>query len=324
MSCSTFQTSSNEMDSDLFYTSQPIFVNLGRRLSNTRNKQYFGRMSGIPTWLNVILSVCSAVLGVYAGLKAHRREPISEASKVLKHSPHLWIVLIAPVALLIFHTLFHLNPNLEWLLPYTVSYYYGPFAWGLVICCFTYFAGFGGAVFLTSMHPHRWLLGVAIAMMFAALQQSHLQASQRQPAYSRANAVLPGGYVIQSNRSTCVAAAAATLLNHMGAPRTEAEMIRLLGTDAEGTLPSQLVIAMRRLGYSDRTIKVDRDGADDLQAPAVVFVENNIHALTLISVNEELVHVWDPNNRHLTYRRNELRNAFAGAHIIDFTRKNND
>ena len=169
-------------------------------------------MNGIPIWLNVVLSLVSVALGVYFGLRAHRREPISEASKVLKHSPHLWFVLVAPLALIIFHTVFHYNPDLEWFLPYPVQYYYGPFAWGLVIGAFTYFAGFGGAVFLTSNHPRRWLLGAAMVTLFVALQQSHLNANQHRPVESRVNAVLRGGFVVQSNGSTCVAAAAATLL----------------------------------------------------------------------------------------------------------------
>ncbi|GEM_PF-2426155 len=278
-------------------------------------------MSGIPIWFNILVSALAAGLGVAFGVHAHRREPVLAASRVLTHSPHLWFVLIAPLLLVIFHATFHFFPELEWSLPYAAQYYYGPFSWCLIIACFTYFAGFGAAVFLTSKHPGRWQLGFVMALLFGLLQEYHLRATDTVPVVPGTPVVEPGGFVRQSTRSTCVAAAAATALNLMGDPRDEAQMIRLLGTDRDGTTPSQLVMAMRRLGYRERTIDVARDGLDDLRAPSVIFLTNNIHALTLVNMDREGALIWDPDRGRHFYKWELLSRALTGSRIIDFTKK---
>jgi hypothetical protein len=277
-------------------------------------------MSGIPFWLNILISALAAVLGIFVGIRAHRREPISNASKVLNHSPHLWFVLVSPLLLLVFHATFHFNPELEWSLPYAAQYYYGPFSWSVIIACFTYFCGFGSAVFVTSNHPKRWHLSASMVMLFVLLQQYHVRATAIIPAVPREMRVEQGGFVRQSTRSTCVAAAAATALNLMGDPRDEAEMIRLLGTDYEGTSPSQLVMAMRRLGYRQHTVDVDREGLDGLKAPAVIFLKDNIHAMTLVKTGRDGALIWDPDRGKFGYDWARLRVVLAGAHVIHFFR----
>jgi len=286
-------------------------------------------MSGLPLLYNVLLSLCAALLGIGVGRWAHRREPISDASHVLKHSPHLWLVLVLPVLLLAYHLAFVARPDWEWRLPYPVQYYYAPVAWGLLMGGFTYFAGFGGAVFLETRHPKRMQLGAAMLVLLGAMQMFHHQSVTRIKPEIRGGVTTAEGYTYQTSAATCVPAATATLLAMLGEPRSEAELVELLGTDIRGTYPSQLVLAMRRLGFQETTVSIDRDGLAAVRPPAVVFLRHGSHSVTLLRFDQESATIWNPEppqpggppGGRVVIDRTAFGRYFAGAHAISFQRR---
>jgi len=286
-------------------------------------------MAGLPIFWNLALCLAAAAMGIGMGWRAHRREPVLEGTHLLRHSPHLWAIVLLPLALLVFHVTFVLRPRWEWLLPYAVQYYYAPAAWGLLLGCFTYFAGFGGIVFRQGLHPRRHLLATTMLFLFLALQQFHGQVVRHIPPAVRDAAVTPEGFTYQTSPETCVPAAAATLLASLGDPRSEAELVELLGTDVNGTLPSQLVMAMRRLGYRESTYSIDRDGLEGLPVPAILFLRDNAHSVTLLRLDERRAVIWNPAppspggppGGRLIIDRSAFTRYFAGAHAISFERR---
>lgn len=270
--------------------------------------------------MNILLCVIAAIAGVTVGRRAHRREPILDASHVLKHSPHLWTVLLLPVALMAFHIAFDVNPDWEWRLPYEVQYFYGPAAWGVLLGCFTYFAGFGGAVFLITRHPRRLLLGAFMGLLFVLVQHLHQQATERVKPALGPPVVNRLGLVRQSTKATCVPAAAASLLAVLGDPRSERELVELFDTSVEGTAPSQIVMAMRRLGYRERTYNIDRDGLAEIGTPALIFLAKNTHAVTLLGHDDRVIAIWDPATGFIRAPATLLRARLAGGHALEFHR----
>jgi predicted double-glycine peptidase len=232
----------------------------------------------------------------------------------------LWLVLALPVALLVYHFAFVVRPDWEWRLPYSVQYYYGPVAWGVLLGCFVYFAGFGGAVFVETRHPQRWKLGVAMLLLTIAVQQFHWRTTTRVVPATREPVVTFEGLVFQTSAETCVPAAAASLLAALGDRRTEAELVERMGTDMDGTLPSQMVMAMRRLGYRERTVSADRDGLGRIAVPAVVFLKDNRHAVTLLRHDQRGAWIWDPGRGRLVLSRERFRHFMEGAHAVHFAR----
>ena len=277
-------------------------------------------MSGLPIWLNVLLCVLAAIAGVQIGRRAHRRQPISDASHVLNHTPHLWLILLLPVALMAFHIVFDLNPDWEWRLPYVVQYFYGPVAWGVLLGCFTYFAGFGGVVFLITRHPRSLVLGAFMGLLFIFVQHLHKQATARIPPTFGPPVVSPLGLVRQSTKATCVPAAAASLLAVLGDPRSERELAELFETSVDGTAPAQIVMAMRRLGYRERTFNIDRDGLAGVGSPAVIFLAKNTHAVTLLRHDEHVIEIWDPARGLIRAPTALLGARLAGGHALEFQR----
>jgi hypothetical protein len=286
-------------------------------------------MSGLPLLFNVVLSLGVAALGIWVGRRAHRREPISDASHVLKHSPHLWLMLVLPVLLLAYHLAFVARPDWEWRLPYPVQYYYAPVAWGLLIGCFTYFAGFGGAVFLETRHPQRRQLGAAMLLLLGAMQMFHHQSTTRIKPEVQGGVTTAEGYTYQTSAATCVPAATATLLAVLGERRSEAELVELLGTDIHGTYPSQLVMAMRRLGFQETTVSIDRAGLAAVPTPAVVFLRNGSHSVTLLRFDQDSATIWNPEppqpggppGGRLVIDRTAFGRYFAGAYAVSFQRR---
>jgi predicted double-glycine peptidase len=277
-------------------------------------------MPGLPVTLNVLLCLLTAGFGVWMGRRAHRREALSDATHVLRHSPHLGLVVGLPVGLLVYHLAFVIKPEWEWHLPYPVQYYYGPVAWGVLIGCFTYFAGFGGAVFLETRHPGRFQLGVVMVLLLLAMQLFHGRAATRVAPVVRAPKTTFEGFVFQTSPETCVPAAAASLLASLGDRRTEAELVELMGTDREGTLPAQLVMALRRMGFRETTFSIDRDGLASVAAPSVVFLRNNRHAITLLRHDHRGALIWDPGRGRVFVPADRFATFMAGAHAIAFSR----
>lgn len=277
-------------------------------------------MSGLPWSLNLLICLTAGALGFWVGTRAHRRQPVLDATHVLRHSPHLWLVVGLPLALLAYHLTFALKPEWEWHLPYPVQYYYGPVAWGVLIGCFTYFAGFGGAVFLETRHRHRFQLGGVMLLLLAGLQFGQVRAATRVPPTVRPPRTTSEGFVYQTSPATCVPAAAASLLASLGDRRTEAELVELMGTDRHGTLPAQLVMALRRLGLQETTFNVDSGGLRSVGVPSVVFLRNNVHAITLLRHDDRGALIWDPARGRVFVPADRVAQFLAGAHAIAFRR----
>jgi len=278
-------------------------------------------MTGLPWLLNLLLCLGAGATGFWVGTRAHRHKPMSDATHVLRHSPHLWFVVGLPLALLGYHLTFALQPAWEWRLPYPAQYYYGPVAWGVLIGCFTYFAGFGGAVFLETHHPRRVPLGAVMLLLLATMQLFHARTAWRVPPVVRLPKTTFEGFVYQTSPETCVPAAAASLLASLGERRTEGELVELMGTDRQGTLPAQMVMALRRLGFRETTRSVDREGLASVTAPAVVFLRHNAHAVTLLRHDDRGALIWDPARGRVVVPAARLARFLAGAHAITVTRR---
>lgn len=260
----------------------------------------------------------AGILGYLAGGRAHRREAFSDASHVFKHAPHLWLIAALPILLLAYHITFILKPAWEWSLPFAMQYYYAPAAWAILIGTFTYLAGFASSVFLATRHPRRFHLLAAMLLMCVAIEQFQWRSAEYRPPKMGAPRTSEDGFVFQTSPDTCVPAAAASLLDALGRHYSEADMVRRLGTETDGTLPSQLVMGMRRLGFRESTVDFDRDGVGAIKTPAVVFLRHNSHAVTLLRYDGKLGLIWDPIRGPVIMPNAGLHLYLRGAHALHF------
>ena len=88
----------------------------------------------------------------------------------------------------------------------------------------------------------------------------------------------------------------------------------------EAGVLSQMVMAMRRLGFRETTFSVDLDGLDGVSAPAVVFLKNNQHALTLLRYDQRGGLLWDPGRGRVFMPVGRFERFLAGAHVVSFAR----
>jgi ABC-type bacteriocin/lantibiotic exporter with double-glycine peptidase domain len=106
------------------------------------------------------------------------------------------------------------------------------------------------------------------------------------------------GIVLQSNSSTCAAAASANIARHFGIDATEARMVKLLHTTWAGTSPAQMVYGFRALGLDAKKVQYrDRDLAK-VNPPAILLVDVGIepdaHAVAYMGRKGDLFEIWDP------------------------------
>ena len=277
-------------------------------------------MIGLPVWLNVLLVVGLACLGVLEARRlAHRREGLDLAN-VTRRAPYLYGV--AGAVALLLGALFSLQyfPRLWWHLPLLLEYVFTCLVWGSVLALFSFLAGLSAAVAQISGHPERHKLVVASVLLVAAVQLAQWLYT-RPVAPELTHLITSEGIILQSSGVSCAAASAANMARHHGRKVTEKQMAALLGTTTlGGTSASQVVYGMARIGFSCRRVKVPATAASRLKLPAMIFVDHPLtgpesHAAALIKTTSGRVEVWDPLWGKRLWSSSELTRRWHGFAI---------
>lgn len=256
-------------------------------------------MVGLPIWLNVLLVVGLAGLGVLEARRLARRQPGLDLANVTHRAPYLYGV--ASAVVLFLAALFSLQyfPLLWWRLPLLLEYVFTCLTWGSVLALFSFLSGLSAAVAYLSDNHERHKLVVAGVLLIAAVQVAQWLHT-RPVAPELTHKITSEGIILQSSGVSCAAASAANIARHHGLQATEKQMARALGTTAlGGTSASQVVYGMADLGFSCRRVKVEGGDLTRLSLPAMIFVDHPLtgpesHAVVLMASSAKQAEVWDP------------------------------
>ena len=277
-------------------------------------------MVGLPLWLNVLLVVGLAGLGVLESRRLARRQPGLDLANVTRRAPYLHGVAAAVVLFL--GALFSLQyfPRLWWRLPLLLEYVFTCLTWGSVLALFSFLSGLAAAVAYISGHRERHKLVVAGVLLVASVQVAQWLYT-RPAAPGLSHKITSDGVILQSSGVSCAAASAANMARRHGLLATEQQMAVALGTTAlSGTSASQVVYGMASVGFDCQRIKVPDADATGLKLPAMLFIDHPMtgpesHAVALMVASASQAEVWDPLYGKRLFTPQELAKRWHGFAI---------
>ena len=201
------------------------------------------------------------------------------------------IVVIVPPFLLL-----RKYPEWYWYLPLSVQLHASGVVWALMLCCFFHIAGI--VITVASAMAARHLLPalLTIGVLSGATEYLVRQSPFLQPPTLR-DPLVRDGVVYQTSDATCAAAAVANIAGLFGQPRTEREMVELMGTTAFGTNIAQVYDGLRKIGLTGRAVRVSDRDFNALHAPAVLFVDYGSdalgHAVCYVGTKDGHAEIWN-------------------------------
>ncbi len=253
-------------------------------------------MNEVPIWLSLLAVAVASLLGFFYGKRLHARAFDLAARISVSDCP------LIPVALLLF-VVVHVgtstllgNPRIGWPLPVFIEYHLTAALWVLKVAFVTFGMSSVTVAGFLQGHGSRWTLLIFSAAAIVTVEG--LARYSARPNLEVMTVRESDGVVLQSNSSTCAAAASANIARHFGIDATEARMVAVLHTTWAGTSPAQMVYGFHALGlYATKVQHLDRDLAK-VNPPAVLLVdvgdEPDAHAVAYMGRKGDLFEIWDP------------------------------
>ncbi len=273
--------------------------------------------------LPAIIDMPVAALGLALGL-AHGRtlfhRGVRLASRNLPQQARLLVCVgLGFAALNVVYLPVKNTPAAAWFLPVAVEYYGDVVTWVVDLLVMGFLSGAACAVAVLERHLLRWALPVAVAALLGTAMFTYHTFKGGVPPELRAPRISADGVILQTNGSTCAAAACANIATVLGMPKTEKEMVALLETAEDGTSNAEVILGLRKLGF--RCVKrymYDRD-ASRLHVPAMLVVDlvgqSDGHAVAYMGQKDGKAEIWDPSGGKKWVSAGELRAFWRGRAI---------
>lgn len=254
-------------------------------------------MNELPLWLSAIAVAMASLLGYAYGKRLHARGFDIAARIRVADCPFIPIALLLFVAVHVGTSTVLGNPQIGWPLPVFVEYHLTTTLWMLKVAFVTF--GMISVTVAGFLQGHRSRWALLVFSIAAIVTVESLARHSARPNLGVIEARESDGVILQTNPSTCAAAAVANIARHYGIDATEATMVELLHTTWAGTSPAQMVYGFRALGLAARKVQyLDRDLAK-VNPPAVLLVDVNVepdaHAIVYMARKGDLFEIWDPN-----------------------------
>ena len=273
--------------------------------------------------LPVTTDVFAAALGLASGLTHGRtlfRRGVRLSSRDLPRQARLLTCIgLGFVLLNVVYLPVKDNPVTAWFLPVSVEYYGDVATWVVDLLVMAFLSGAAIAVAVLERHPLRWALPVGTVVLLGTAMFTYHAFKSGVPPELRGARRSADGVILQTNGSTCAAAACANISSFLGVPKTEKEMVALLGTADDGTSNAEVIHGMRNLGFRcvKRYIR-DRD-ASRLHVPAMLVVDlvgqPDGHAVAYMGQKDGKAEIWDPTGGKKWLGAEELRGLWRGRAI---------
>ncbi|MBI2432994.1 MAG: hypothetical protein HYV26_08995 [Candidatus Hydrogenedentes bacterium] len=272
-------------------------------------------MQFFPAFISLTLAFASAIAGAFYGRQL-RRVGIRPGNRLRLRDVPVIAALVAVLLGVVLPVLWIRNyPALFWHFPLSFQYYSGPLAWTFSVSffCFVFFA-----IAVMYAPPQSWqgkgllVFGICAAIFSEILIQ---ESPFLQPIRVEAVRVVDG-VVLQSTGATCAAAAAANIVRFYGEPKSEQEMIDLLGTTEFGTSTGQVFHGLSQSGFTCIRRTLEDGDFTQLHAPALLFVDFGSdplgHVVCFMGEREGKAEIWNPQGGKTWQTREQLAASWHG------------
>jgi predicted double-glycine peptidase len=274
-------------------------------------------MNEIPYWLSLLAALAAINIGYRYGQRLHRHGFDLSAKISVNECPLIPAALLLFVLLQVCASTLLRDPRLGWALPVTIEYHLTPAFWLLKVAFVAFAMSAIATVSLLQRHVLRW--GIVVFTLVVVVAVEGLNRWAALPHLGEIASGMRDGVIIQTNESTCAAAASANIARQFGIEATEADMVELLHTTWAGTSPAQIVYGFRRLGLeATKVYHADADLAK-VTAPAILLIdaggEPDAHAVAYMGRVGTLFDVWDPAHGRLALPLEAVHQRWRGRAI---------
>lgn len=247
--------------------------------------------------MNIILVAGCGIAGVWDARRVRRNHPQAELEAALRHAPYLYGLVVLLAFMFAAHALLEMRPDIAWDLPESLQLYYTAIVWGTILATFAFLFAFALSLAFATAHRERAKLAFAALLLILAVHVAQWQFT-RPIAGQLTDRISPDGIILQSSDMSCAAASGANIANELGFDTTEKAMARRFGTTAMGTSAAQVIHGFADIGITCTRTEIDECALDDLDAPAMLFVDHpaigpESHAVFLRQ-RDGRREVWDP------------------------------
>lgn len=208
---------------------------------------------------------------------------------------------------------------LYWFVPWEIDYYGQTGIWLINTTLIALF--FSVAVTISMLERHRLrfaLLSLTAFIVVAGPPAYHLYVRPVPPEL-HIERLSNDGVVLQSGGDSCAAAACANICRFYGMPRTEKEMVAILGTTHDGTSPAQVIYGMRSLGFHCVKRYSRKADLSAFHAPAVLFIDlvdqPEGHAVAYMGAKDGQFEIWDSQVGKVHWSPEEAKTRWHGRGI---------
>jgi len=255
-------------------------------------------MESVPNVIDIVAIAVGLTIGCVqgkslfrSGLRLSSRDPLRDARGFTLAG------LAFVVGNLVYLAIRH-YPPVEWFLPTVFTFYDVIGVWLVDLTLIAFFAGVTVVVAILEHHRFRWVILAVVAAGLVCGPPLYRFYVRPVPHVLGPSRVTKDGVVLQTTKTTCAAASCANITRFYGAPKTEAEMVDILGATTDGATLAQMIYGMEKLGF--RCVKRHIRNLDprQLHAPAILFVDcvggPEGHVMTYMGCDPYTLDIWDP------------------------------
>jgi hypothetical protein len=207
----------------------------------------------------------------------------------------------------------------EWYVPVTIDYFSVPVIWLADVFLMAFVFSAIAALGIVQRHRARWLVVALSLTVLPAAELQFQRSAWAVPPVLSTPRMTENGVLLQTSGSSCAAVACANIARQYGVPRTEAEMVALLGTTVSGTTPAQVIRGMETLGFSCAKHIARDHSIAKVEPPAVLFVAQGNdptgHAVSYMRRDGNRFEIWDPGGGSRQFDQAEIARNWSGCAI---------
>ena len=277
-------------------------------------------MKPLPIYVDYLVAAAALIAGAMYGRRLFSHGVRLDSRGLGRRAP---LLVVAGLTFILGNTLYFVGRSfrgIEWYFPVAISYSDTAVLWLLNLAVMVFAGVAAGYVAVFERHRARYILAASILFCLMAGPPLYHAYSRPVPPALRAPRVTVSGMLLQTSGSSCSAVSCANVAGVLGAPKTEQEMVDLLGTTVDGTTSAQIVYGMRRLGFRclKRCIR-DRD-VTRLHPPALLQTDLvggvDGHTVAYMGLDGDGVPVvWDPMSEETRRSKDDLQRVWQGRAI---------
>jgi predicted double-glycine peptidase len=275
-------------------------------------------MLQLPIVFSILTAIVAGAAGIAYGRRLHGGGVTLGRYMRVREMPLIPVCLVLFIGSIVLTNWIFSNPQVAWDIPAAIEYLLLPIVWAFKLAFVTFATAAIATIAWRQQGRTRYV--VVFFAIVVALTVDLLGRYAHQPFLPDLEHKTKNGVILQTNGSTCAAAACANIARYFGVERTEADMVKVLNTTWAGTSAAQIVYGMRSLGFEAKKVNSRDRNPRDLTTLAILLVDSggqvDGHAVAFMGMTGPECTIYDPATGPVFINAEKLKETWRG-HAIE-------